>query len=207
MWGDEDPQENDGARHHDPGAATGSSHERRQHVDPRTPARSRRPRLRRNPPGEGRRRPGRPSSRRPGRRPEAGKRPRRRGRLTRLPARSRAHRSGQYIEVEAGQGPLSARNSQPATRPLPRAGSSPALRSPSYTGRAATTSRSRRRRTETQYIRLFLPTRSGYIDRAMPSPRASRINVTPVKSFRLHHPDAVWLGRQGRAEDRRFTAR
>ena len=38
----------------------------------------------------------------------------------------------------------------------------------------------------------------------MPSPRVSRINVTPVKSFRLHHPDAVWLDRQGTAEDRRF---
>jgi len=34
--------------------------------------------------------------------------------------------------------------------------------------------------------------------------RVSRINVTPVKSFRLHHPDAVWLDRQGAVEDRRF---
>ena len=38
----------------------------------------------------------------------------------------------------------------------------------------------------------------------MPLGRVSRINVTPVKSFRLHHPDAVWLDRQGAVEDRRF---
>jgi len=38
----------------------------------------------------------------------------------------------------------------------------------------------------------------------MPLGRVSRINVTPVKSLRLHHPDAVWLDRQGAAEDRRF---
>jgi uncharacterized protein YcbX len=38
----------------------------------------------------------------------------------------------------------------------------------------------------------------------MPAARVSRINVTPVKSFRLHHPDALWLGRHGAAEDRRF---
>ena len=42
------------------------------------------------------------------------------------------------------------------------------------------------------------------IGRVVPSARVSRINVTPVKSFRLHHPDAVWLDRQGAAEDRRF---
>lgn len=38
----------------------------------------------------------------------------------------------------------------------------------------------------------------------MPSARVSRINVTPVKSLRLHHPDAVWLDRKGAADDRRF---
>ena len=38
----------------------------------------------------------------------------------------------------------------------------------------------------------------------MPLGHVSRINVTPVKSFRLHHPDAVWLDRQGAVEDRRF---
>ena len=34
--------------------------------------------------------------------------------------------------------------------------------------------------------------------------RVSRINVTPVKSLRLHHPDAVELGPDGAREDRRF---
>jgi uncharacterized protein YcbX len=34
--------------------------------------------------------------------------------------------------------------------------------------------------------------------------RISRINVTPVKSFRLDHPDAVRLEQHGVAEDRRF---
>jgi uncharacterized protein YcbX len=28
--------------------------------------------------------------------------------------------------------------------------------------------------------------------------------MTPVKSFRLHHPDELWLGPRGAAEDRRF---
>ena len=37
-----------------------------------------------------------------------------------------------------------------------------------------------------------------------PSARVSRINVTPVKSLRLHHPDAVELGPDGAREDRRF---
>ena len=37
-----------------------------------------------------------------------------------------------------------------------------------------------------------------------PSAHVSRINVTPVKSLRLHHPDAVELGRDGAREDRRF---
>ncbi len=32
----------------------------------------------------------------------------------------------------------------------------------------------------------------------------SRINVTPVKSLRLHHPDSVDLGPAGAREDRRF---
>jgi hypothetical protein len=35
--------------------------------------------------------------------------------------------------------------------------------------------------------------------------RVSRINVTPVKSLRLHHPGEVWLDRYGVAEDRRFV--
>ena len=35
-------------------------------------------------------------------------------------------------------------------------------------------------------------------------PRVARINVAPVKSLRLHHPDAVWVDRRGAAEDRRF---
>jgi MOSC domain-containing protein len=34
--------------------------------------------------------------------------------------------------------------------------------------------------------------------------RVARINVTPVKSLRLHHPDAVGLGPSGALEDRRF---
>lgn len=34
--------------------------------------------------------------------------------------------------------------------------------------------------------------------------RVSRINVTPVKSLALHHPDAVELGPDGAREDRRF---
>ena len=34
--------------------------------------------------------------------------------------------------------------------------------------------------------------------------RVSRINVTPVKSLRLHHPDAVELGPDGARDDRRF---
>jgi uncharacterized protein YcbX len=34
--------------------------------------------------------------------------------------------------------------------------------------------------------------------------RISRINVTPVKSLRVHHPDAVSLRFQGVVEDRRF---
>jgi uncharacterized protein YcbX len=38
----------------------------------------------------------------------------------------------------------------------------------------------------------------------MSQARVSRINVTPVKSLRLHHPDAVDLGAAGAAEDRRF---
>lgn len=32
----------------------------------------------------------------------------------------------------------------------------------------------------------------------------SRINVTPVKSLRLHHPDVLWLDRHGAVDDRRF---
>jgi uncharacterized protein YcbX len=36
------------------------------------------------------------------------------------------------------------------------------------------------------------------------SARVSRINVTPVKSLRLRHPDAVELGPDGAREDRRF---
>jgi uncharacterized protein YcbX len=38
----------------------------------------------------------------------------------------------------------------------------------------------------------------------MAAARVSRINVTPVKSLRLHHPDAVELGPDGAREDRRF---
>jgi uncharacterized protein YcbX len=34
--------------------------------------------------------------------------------------------------------------------------------------------------------------------------RVSRINVTPVKSLRLHHPESVELGPEGAREDRRF---
>jgi uncharacterized protein YcbX len=34
--------------------------------------------------------------------------------------------------------------------------------------------------------------------------RVARINVTPVKSLRLHHPDEVALGPDGAGEDRRF---
>jgi uncharacterized protein YcbX len=34
--------------------------------------------------------------------------------------------------------------------------------------------------------------------------RVSRINVTPVKSLRLHHPDSVELALDGAREDRRF---
>jgi uncharacterized protein YcbX len=34
--------------------------------------------------------------------------------------------------------------------------------------------------------------------------RVARINVTPVKSLRLHHPNEVVLGPDGAAEDRRF---
>jgi uncharacterized protein YcbX len=34
--------------------------------------------------------------------------------------------------------------------------------------------------------------------------RVSRINVTPVKSLRLHHPEAVELGPDGARDDRRF---
>ena len=34
--------------------------------------------------------------------------------------------------------------------------------------------------------------------------RVTRINVTPVKSLRLHHPDAIRLERHGACEDRRF---
>ena len=36
------------------------------------------------------------------------------------------------------------------------------------------------------------------------SARVSRINVTPVKSLRLHHPESVELGLDGAREDRRF---
>jgi uncharacterized protein YcbX len=36
------------------------------------------------------------------------------------------------------------------------------------------------------------------------SVRVARINVTPVKSLRLHHPDEVELGPDGAREDRRF---
>jgi hypothetical protein len=38
----------------------------------------------------------------------------------------------------------------------------------------------------------------------MDSAHVSRINVTPVKSLRLHHPEAVELGSDGAREDRRF---
>jgi uncharacterized protein YcbX len=38
----------------------------------------------------------------------------------------------------------------------------------------------------------------------MAAARVSRINVTPVKSLRLHHPDAVELGPDGARDDRRF---
>ena len=34
--------------------------------------------------------------------------------------------------------------------------------------------------------------------------RISRINTTPVKSLRLHHPESVELGPDGALEDRRF---
>jgi uncharacterized protein YcbX len=38
----------------------------------------------------------------------------------------------------------------------------------------------------------------------MPPARVTRINVTPVKSLRLQHPDAVELGPDGARDDRRF---
>lgn len=38
----------------------------------------------------------------------------------------------------------------------------------------------------------------------MSQPRVARINVTPVKSLRLHHPDEIELGPDGAREDRRF---
>lgn len=38
----------------------------------------------------------------------------------------------------------------------------------------------------------------------MTGTRVSRINVTPVKSLRLQHPDAIELGADGAREDRRF---
>jgi uncharacterized protein YcbX len=38
----------------------------------------------------------------------------------------------------------------------------------------------------------------------MAGPRVSRINTTPVKSLRLHHPDSVELGPDGALDDRRF---
>ena len=38
----------------------------------------------------------------------------------------------------------------------------------------------------------------------MQSPRVARINVAPVKSLRLHHPDAIRLEPHGATEDRRF---
>ena len=38
----------------------------------------------------------------------------------------------------------------------------------------------------------------------MGTARVSRINVTPVKSLRLQHPDSVELVADGAAEDRRF---
>lgn len=36
------------------------------------------------------------------------------------------------------------------------------------------------------------------------SPRVARINVAPVKSLRLHHPDAIRLEPHGATDDRRF---
>jgi uncharacterized protein YcbX len=38
----------------------------------------------------------------------------------------------------------------------------------------------------------------------MAGARVARINTTPVKSLRLHHPDSVELGPDGALEDRRF---
>ncbi len=38
----------------------------------------------------------------------------------------------------------------------------------------------------------------------MSTPRVTRINVTPVKSMRLHHPESVELGPDGARDDRRF---
>ena len=38
----------------------------------------------------------------------------------------------------------------------------------------------------------------------MPSPRVARLNVTPVKSLRLHHPESIELRVDGAVEDRRF---
>ena len=38
----------------------------------------------------------------------------------------------------------------------------------------------------------------------MAGARVSRINVTPVKSLRLHHPDSIELGQDGARDDRRF---
>ena len=38
----------------------------------------------------------------------------------------------------------------------------------------------------------------------MPSVRVTRLNVTPVKSLRLHHPDELALAADGAREDRRF---
>ena len=37
------------------------------------------------------------------------------------------------------------------------------------------------------------------------SPRVARINVTPVKSLRLHHPEEIELQPDGAREDRRFV--
>ena len=42
------------------------------------------------------------------------------------------------------------------------------------------------------------------IDGSMSAARVSRINVTPVKSFRLCHPDGVRLAADGAVDDRRF---
>ena len=39
----------------------------------------------------------------------------------------------------------------------------------------------------------------------MSPPRVARINVTPVKSLRLHHPDEIELAPDGAREDRRFV--